>query len=181
MLDLSSFKRQNVSFSNFQWQILSRVKQISTFYKVGSFRVTNWRTCCIFEFSKFQCKKYWNFYLGNAVLYKWGKGINFGQGLSEKNGGIFSLKTFQKICWIYQPLNFKNWCIYIIFIGSNLAFYSLLFENLNKFESLFFILKITFTLDSNQIFWRKKYYSFLILRNFLPPKMFLFYFSPINW
>jgi len=51
-------RSHNVSSSNFQWQIFSRVKQISIFGKLGSYRVTSLHTCCTFQFPKYQCEKY---------------------------------------------------------------------------------------------------------------------------
>jgi len=61
-------RRSNVSSLNFQGQILGRVKQISIFYKLESYRVTSLHVCCIFQFSKFECEKYLIIYLENLVI-----------------------------------------------------------------------------------------------------------------
>jgi len=66
-LTLQGPREHNVSSSNFQWQIQGRVKQISMFCKLESCRVTSLHICCIFLFSKFECEKYLNFFLGNVV------------------------------------------------------------------------------------------------------------------
>jgi len=58
----------NVCLSNFEWQILGLVNQISIFCKLGSCRVTRWYTYYIFQSPKFQCEKYLKNYLGNVVV-----------------------------------------------------------------------------------------------------------------
>jgi len=50
MLTLQGLWGHNVSSSNFQWQILSRVKRILIFGKLGSYRVTSLQTCWILIF-----------------------------------------------------------------------------------------------------------------------------------
>jgi len=60
----------------FKWQSLDRIKQISIFCKVGSYRITSSHACCIFQFSKFIVEKYLKIYFANAILYNMGASKN---------------------------------------------------------------------------------------------------------